>query len=379
MAAFGFHQYQQKPHLIKKSIKIVTLILVGLWLTAITGWLMAADPVWKANYRISLRNLVIPSGLIILGCGLAFLSQKRIVWRQSLTRFINPSIILLAAVSIAIFLNKYLPFSGMNFIFPETPVFNQLIKDSGTNRFFGDYTSSVTSNVWLPYHLYSVEGYDSLYLSRYGQLIAAAANQGKLPVQIPRSDANLIANTDDFFRRRLQDLTGTKYILDKNDFPKSNWEPDPNRFPPDRYQLIWQQEKFKIYQNNQVFPRAFLTSNYRVENDSQKILDLIFNPDINLETTVILETNPTIASPVIPSTVIPPGQVDITHYSAQKIELEIKTPTPQFLVLTDAYYPDWQATLDDQPVLIYRADYAFRAVYIPSGDHHLVFSYRFKL
>ena len=48
-----------------------------------------------------------------------------------------------------------------------------------------------------------------------------------------------------------------------------------------------------------------------------------------------------------------------------------------YLVLSDAYFPGWTATLDGQSVTIYQADLAFRAVYLPdAGDHTIVFRFQ---
>jgi len=38
-------------------------------------------------------------------------------------------------------------------------------------------------------------------------------------------------------------------------------------------------------------------------------------------------------------------------------------------VTSEVYYPAWHAYLDDQPVPLYAADHALRAVALPVGDH----------
>ena len=49
---------------------------------------------------------------------------------------------------------------------------------------------------------------------------------------------------------------------------------------------------------------------------------------------------------------------------------------PGLVVLTDAHYPGWEATLDGEPVRILRANLDFRAVVVPAGIHEIEMRYR---
>jgi uncharacterized membrane protein YfhO len=46
------------------------------------------------------------------------------------------------------------------------------------------------------------------------------------------------------------------------------------------------------------------------------------------------------------------------------------------VVLTDTFYPGWQATVNDQPAKIWQANLAFRAVAVETGRQQIIFSYR---
>jgi uncharacterized membrane protein YfhO len=71
----------------------------------------------------------------------------------------------------------------------------------------------------------------------------------------------------------------------------------------------------------------------------------------------------------------PEDEVAITNYAAEQIEIETRLESPGWLVLTDSYYPGWQATLDQQPVEILPVNLLFRAIPIPSGEHQIRFEF----
>ncbi len=46
------------------------------------------------------------------------------------------------------------------------------------------------------------------------------------------------------------------------------------------------------------------------------------------------------------------------------------------LVLSESYYPGWEAEIDGTKAKVLRANYVFRAVCVPEGGHTVVFTFR---
>ena len=44
-------------------------------------------------------------------------------------------------------------------------------------------------------------------------------------------------------------------------------------------------------------------------------------------------------------------------------------------MLADTYYPGWKSAVDRRDTKIYIANYAFRAVKVPAGEHRVTFRY----
>lgn len=69
------------------------------------------------------------------------------------------------------------------------------------------------------------------------------------------------------------------------------------------------------------------------------------------------------------------GSAEITQYTPIHVEIRVSTTNDAYLMLKDAYYPGWRATIDGDPTPVYRANVLFRAVQVPSGEHLVRFEF----
>ncbi len=67
---------------------------------------------------------------------------------------------------------------------------------------------------------------------------------------------------------------------------------------------------------------------------------------------------------------------EVLLHEMNKIIARASTPAPAVMVLNEAYYPGWVASVNGRPTPIFRANYMLRAVEIPSGTSTVVFEYR---
>ncbi|HZW02610.1 MAG TPA: YfhO family protein, partial [Anaerolineaceae bacterium] len=67
--------------------------------------------------------------------------------------------------------------------------------------------------------------------------------------------------------------------------------------------------------------------------------------------------------------------IRIQAQRANRITIQVDTPQPGWLQLADVWYPGWKAAVDGQETPILRADYLFRAVYLPAGAQVVEFRY----
>ena len=56
--------------------------------------------------------------------------------------------------------------------------------------------------------------------------------------------------------------------------------------------------------------------------------------------------------------------------------MDVQIDHDSMLVVADTHYPGWQATIDGKPTEIFRANIAFRAVFVPAGSKTIRFDYQ---
>jgi Bacterial membrane protein YfhO len=131
------------------------------------------------------------------------------------------------------------------------------------------------------------------------------------------------------------------------------------------------------YANQDAMPRVWLADE-AITLAPDEVLDAVQHstlPDgrrFDPATTALVEEPVTVVAQPASSS----GSAKITHQADTSLELQVETDNPAFLVVSDAYYPGWKATVDGKSTEIYRTDYVLRGVEVPSGSHVVEFKYR---
>src|SRR5207302_7088928 len=72
-----------------------------------------------------------------------------------------------------------------------------------------------------------------------------------------------------------------------------------------------------------------------------------------------------------------PGEsVEIVAYAPERVELRAHLVRAGVVLLTDAAYPGWDASANDRPIPILRANGGLRALLLEPGGYRLVLAYR---
>lgn len=63
----------------------------------------------------------------------------------------------------------------------------------------------------------------------------------------------------------------------------------------------------------------------------------------------------------------------VIQANTNRIRLNTQLPTKKFLVFNDCYYPQWRAYINGQETFLYRANVAFKGIWVPPGEHNIEF------
>lgn len=345
LSALGLNFLIIKGKLRQVLIPIVVIGVIFLILFIFTKF--SGGDVNVVNLQVSNRNLYFPGIIFVLSSILILLIIKvpqRFKW-----------IVLFCFLFITIFdlfrfSWKFNTFSKSEFLYPETASIKFLKNNLGEYRYATSDSRILAPNFNMMHNLYSVEGYDPLYLNKYGEFIAAI-NRGKPDIDPPYG-FNRIVRVENF-DSDLINLLGIKYILSLDEINKQNFE------------LVEEDGQTKVYENKNVLPRVFFVENVEKVEDREKLISKLFNNEFNPLETAFVEKNINKKYSV--------GRASIVSYTPNEIIIESENDGEGFLVLTDAFYPTWHAKINGKDVEIFETDYLFRGVEVPEGKSIIVF------
>ncbi len=376
LSAFGFDYIltEKKEKVFKKLKKVFICFWLGViifvsWLVYQVikdpGVLTRVDSFGHNTFvaAIQFRSSFVSVGTLIL------ITLTCFILRNKYSRNIFfVSVIAIFFLQNYIFAQKYISFSERRFVYPQHPVFSYLKQHQGLDRFMSIGLGHIVPSMPLQFGLFSPEGIGPMYIRRYGEFIRYMkyADFG-----IPDKIAfDMEIYPQDVFPPKNQrlyrffSLVNAKYIVvDKKSM--MNASATPNK---DTFALAWENEKWQIYIYKESMPRFFVTSNFLVISNKEKILQTLFSNEFQ-PTKVILEENPGF----MPKEYL--GNVKILKFTPNTITMEVEADNNALIYFSDTYSKAFKAFIDGKEGKILRANYTFRAIPVGKGKHIIVVKY----
>jgi hypothetical protein len=130
-------------------------------------------------------------------------------------------------------------------------------------------------------------------------------------------------------------------------------------------------QRYSVYRNSAVLPRAFLAPGFALAKSKDEALNLLASPGFDPARTVILDRDPGFTPTSDPFV----GAATITSYDANRVAVKTSARSECLLVLSENWQPDYRATIDGKPAEVMHAYHTFRAVKVPAGEHEVIFRY----
>jgi hypothetical protein len=330
---------------------VISIFFVALWSFVLFfhGTIMSTE-----NLSVARHNLILPSALfatsLVLFLIVLFHKKERI-------RKLSFALLIVVTVfDLFRFGQKFETFARKEYLYPKTPVISFLQKQEGQYRVMSADSTIFPPNFSIIYKIQTLDGYDPLYIQRYGELMAALG-RGKPDISPPFGFNRIITPQNP--SSGIVDLLGVKYVLSLK------------KLDDTKLKEVFKDGKTIVYENTMVFPRAFFVTNTLLVNSKQEAISELFNINNPLKRVAVVEN---IKNKNIFKSNWDLGRVEFTTYQANKVFLETNSPGQGFLVLTDTYYPSWHAKIDGKDIEIFLTDYNFRGIIVPSGKHKVEFT-----
>jgi hypothetical protein len=178
------------------------------------------------------------------------------------------------------------------------------------------------------------------------------------------------------FESSILDLLNAKYLV----FPK---KPEYDfRSVADASSRDWLLKKYEpiddpdyyFYKNKNAMPRAWLVNKLFFVDAQQEALGIICDPQFVPGQAAILADK--LNANIAPNADLSSQRMEMADYRPDSMTMKVHAPADSFMVLSEVWYPGWQAKVDGKDTSIFRTDYAFRGILMPAGDHIVTMEFK---
>lgn len=226
-------------------------------------------------------------------------------------------------------------------------------------------------NLNLIYNLDSIDGLETSIPRRasslLSELLSERANFGNKIAEIRLKPEEKIKIFES--RKNLLSMMNVKYIisaypLDEKIFKKV-FENQITRFKIPVY----------IYENRNILPRFYVANSVEfAAADEIESLKKILIPSFDFRAITLIECEKLHDC----SQSAGRGKITDSKYKDGYLKLKTEFNTPGWIIFSESFSPFWQATINNEPVSIYRANYVYQAVKAPAGNNLVEFEYKPK-
>lgn len=211
----------------------------------------------------------------------------------------------------------------------------------------------------------NVHGYDPLILASYARFVARI--NGTDVTSFTPNTADITAPDSSLVR-----LLNARYVISTKPLRSG------------KLRLVQRRPSLFVYENTAALPRAWLVPEALVVGNDDAALDHVAGAHFDPTRQVVISGSNAASLGAGPGSAAAGrggsgkdlGTVTVRSQQSDQISLHVSCARDCYVVLSEVYCPGWEAWVDATPVPVMRANYAFRAVAVRKGTHHVELRYR---
>jgi hypothetical protein len=168
-------------------------------------------------------------------------------------------------------------------------------------------------------------------------------------------------------RRPLFDLVGTRYVI--TDRPAERVA----QALPGGVRMLEDRAGVRIYENEQVLPRARFVPQLVVAGEDETLAELASGAR---DAGAVAWVSDAPRSGFMGAPGDAAGSAVIERDDGEVVAVRVRAPQRGFLFLADQHFPGWTVQVNGADADVLRANLAFRLVEVPAGESEVVFTYR---
>lgn len=292
---------------------------------------LQASNVWTRN---TMLWLALSAGVL---AGWYRLRRLRLFWQAAL--------VALVAADLLLFARDFHPRVARQDLAPRSAVVDFLRANNGVHRVYVAWPVTLLgANRLLPYAVAEAGGYSSLVTKRYNDYVGAMQQEPG----------------------RFLDMMNVRYVIVS---PQSGYSHLAGA------SKVFEEGSYAVYERPSVLPRAYLVHQARLASSPKSALRIMSEASFDPCTMVVLERS-TAGSDQTAGAAVDTDTATVLSYGSDDVSVQTVTAQESYLVLSDTYYPGWQAEIDGKSAPLMQANYLFRAVRVPAGNHVVRFAFR---
>ena len=175
-------------------------------------------------------------------------------------------------------------------------------------------------------------------------------------------------------KKYLMDLLNIKYLITPPASFMSKLIPNYNEHNPSATYA----DEVLIFERPSAFPRAFIVHRAFFQTDKASTFALLkkFQPQFRYVIVINALPREEIVDQFKDTPVMDNSEAQIIKYSPNEVIVEADLKHAGFLVLSDAFHPDWKVFVNGKRSEIFQTDYLIRSVFLPAGRHQVRFAFQ---